>query len=982
MADNPESLDRTVLLIGGERLPAGGHAPILLSDETRVWLVREGDVELYVVAATTDGRTAVALDRRLHVASFGAGDVLFGFPEPACRRAGIALIAVPSVGTEIFRGRRASVTDGDFDLAYVDWVEGWVALLTSALTAGDAVPNGTRLIEADPGQPFTAGSHVAGHRGVAMWASVAGPGATYLGRPAAPLPPSGLPIPLTERSWLSMAADNVVSAELTPTIFLRGELAGCLDQFHAVALTCLAELLRKRTEADQRLAATRELWQGHKLRAALAQLAGTVRALPGLDALPPPPLSPDHSSLFATLQIVARALDLKLMAPRHSSGSTANPLQSILDASHLSARRIRLSGTWYRQEFGPLLGGMKADGRPVALLPRKGGRYRLIDPASESGPRLVERELAEQISEDAYLLYRPLPDEPADTRTLRGYLLRGMAPELWRIGIMALLGGLVMMITPVATGRLLAKVAPRADLELHLSLVAALIAGGIGAAMFQLVRSFALLRIEGTATLSFQAAIWDRLMKLPPAFFRNYAAGDLADRANGITVIRQSISVVATNAVLGVVTATFSFALMFWYSWRLALIASLLVLVLMLATYLISRMQVQYLRREVAHQGALDALVFQLLTGITKLRVAYAERFAFGRWADEFAQQKSHALSARRWRALLSALGESYPLLANLCLFVTIHKLGEATSENGLDLASFLSFNSAFGQFLPALVNLVNAVTQVTVVGALWERLAPILTTNTEIGDAKTRPGELTGDIEVAHLTFRYQPEAPPAVDGVSLHIRAGQFVAIVGESGSGKSTLLRLLLGFEAPQSGTIYLDGEDLASLDHGAVRRQFGVVLQAGRLQQGSIFDNIAGSLALTQSDAWHAIELAGLESDIRAMPMGLQTVLTEGGGPLSGGQKQRLMIARALVRKPRILFFDEATSALDNVSQSVINQSLSRLSVTRIVIAHRLSTIQDADIIHVMHAGRIVESGTHASLLAQRGMFAALARRQLI
>ena len=213
------------------------------------------------------------------------------------------------------------------------------------------------------------------------------------------------------------------------------------------------------------------------------------------------------------------------------------------------------------------------------------------------------------------------------------------------------------------------------------------------------------------------------------------------------------------------------------------------------------------------------------------------------------------------------------------------------------------------------------------------------------------------------------------------MKINAGEFVAIVGPSGCGKSTLFRLLLGFEQPEAGSIFYDAQDLKGLDLNSVRRQIGVVLQNSTLFRGDVFANIIGSKPLTLDDAWEAARLAGLDNDLRQMPMGMHTVITDGGGGLSGGQRQRLMIARAIVSKPRILLFDEATSALDNNTQAIVSRSLEGLKATRIVIAHRLSTVQNADRIYVFDEGNVVQSGTFTELIQQDGLFAALAKRQL-
>ena len=262
----------------------------------------------------------------------------------------------------------------------------------------------------------------------------------------------------------------------------------------------------------------------------------------------------------------------------------------------------------------------------------------------------------------------------------------------------------------------------------------------------------------------------------------------------------------------------------------------------------------------------------------------------------------------------------------------------------------------------------------------LYERARPILEAPPEVDPAKAAPGDLSGEVELSHVSFRYQPDGPLILDDVSLHVKAGEFVAFVGPSGAGKSTIIRLLLGFESPASGSIYYDHEDLSGLDRQALRRQIGVVLQDGKLTPGDVFSNIVGSSPLTQDDAWEAARLAGLEEDIHDMPMGMQTVIGEGAATLSGGQRQRLMLARAVASRPRILLLDEATSALDNRTQADVSRGLERLKATRIVVAHRLSTVRNADCIYVIDGGRIVQSGRYEELVGQKGLFADLAKRQ--
>jgi ATP-binding cassette subfamily C protein len=311
-------------------------------------------------------------------------------------------------------------------------------------------------------------------------------------------------------------------------------------------------------------------------------------------------------------------------------------------------------------------------------------------------------------------------------------------------------------------------------------------------------------------------------------------------------------------------------------------------------------------------------------------------------------------------------------------VFATVASL----PPNSLSLGAFLAFNVAFAQVLASAILFSSVIGSAVEIVPLCERARPILETAPEVTEAKAIPAGLRGDIEISHVSFRYQPDGPLILDDVTLHARPGEFVAIVGPSGAGKSTIVRLLLGFESPASGPIYYDHEDLARLDCQAVRRQVGVVLQDGKLMTGDLFSNIVGASTLTLDDAWDAARLAGLDEDIRQMPMGMQTVVSEGGSTLSGGQRQRLMIARAVVGRPAILLFDEATAALDNETQATVSRSLEGLKATRVVVAHRLSTVRQADRIYVMEAGKVVQQGNYDELMAQGGLFAELVRRQLV
>jgi NHLM bacteriocin system ABC transporter ATP-binding protein len=506
---------------------------------------------------------------------------------------------------------------------------------------------------------------------------------------------------------------------------------------------------------------------------------------------------------------------------------------------------------------------------------------------------------------------------------------------------------------------------------------AGLAIAALAAAVFQVVRSFAVLRLSGKIDSSVQAAVWDRLLALPSAFFRRYTVGDLTSRSLGIDTIRELFTGNVLTSILSTAFSALSFALLFYYSWPLALLATALVALLLVVTVGLIYFQIRYQRKLLALEGKIASLLFGLISGLAKLRIAGAEQRAYAIWAERFAEQRRVTVDAQRLSNVQATVSAVFGLLSSLSVFAVV---GFAIKEK-LPIGTFLAFNAAYGQFLSAALSMIGFFSTVLTMIPLYERLSPILVESPEVDPSKADAGELAGEIEFSHVSFRYREDGPLILDDVSFRARPGEFVALVGPSGAGKSTCLRLMLGFEKPSAGSIYFDGQDLGSLNLISVRRQLGVVLQSGRPLSGDIFSNIVGSSSLGIDDAWEAARMAGLEADVRAMPMGMHTVIAEGAETFSGGQKQRLMIARAIVNRPRIVLFDEATSALDNRTQEMVSRSLESLKATRIVIAHRLSTIVNADRIYVFTQGRIAESGNYRELIAQGGLFSQLAARQI-
>ena len=663
-----------------------------------------------------------------------------------------------------------------------------------------------------------------------------------------------------------------------------------------------------------------------------------------------------------------------------AGGKGRDLVKQLAAASGVRTRFVALKGQWWRKDNGPLLVFTEKDKEAFALLSLGDGSYEAIDPVSGKKTKVTEA-FANELAQFGYMFYRSLPSKIIKLSDIFAFSLRGLASEITSVALIGLASVVLAMAIPIASGHLFDDVFPAADYGQMTQVVIVLFIVGITTLLFDATRSLLLLRIEGKASSDLQAAVWDRVLNLPMSFFRDYAAGDLATRINGINEIRQALSGTVISSILGGLFSVLNIVLLLYYSPKFAAIALGLVFIAITFNLVIAFFSVKVTREAAKLNGKVTGLVLEYLNGITKLKVTGSESRAFANWAADFAVQMRLTMRAGTLSNVSSVFGVVFPVLANASIFACI-ALGMVDKESTqLSTGEFIAFSATFTLFLNSMLSLLRTGMTLLNIAPTYERTKPILEALPEVDENKVHPGQLNGAIELSHVSFAYSPDTPQILDDISLSVKAGEFVALVGASGSGKSTLLRLMLGFEKPGQGGIYYDEHNLADIDVGALRRQLGVVLQGGRLMSGDIFTNIIGSSSLLLADAWAAARACGLDKDIEAMPMGMNTLLSDGAGTLSGGQRQRLLIARAIVNKPRVIFFDEATSALDNQTQAVVSASLAQLRATRVVIAHRLSTIIHADRIFVLDKGKLVQSGTYEELLGQDGLFAELAKRQI-
>lgn len=645
--------------------------------------------------------------------------------------------------------------------------------------------------------------------------------------------------------------------------------------------------------------------------------------------------------------------------------------QVLMTETGIMRRKIVTVGKWWKDGSMPLL-CQKTDGSLCAVIPAASGGYVYY---SDSGKAVVlNKERAKEFSHIAYCFYKPFENRALTLKDFYRFLAGAFsAADIACLLLISLAAGLVGMIMPQINRFIFNSVVPSGTSDQIFGISVLITGTVIVSALFGLSRSVWVMRIGNKLELLAQNAVWARLINLPVSFFKKYDSGDLTQRAASIN---QICGILGGQLIPTLLASMFSFIYLFQISSISSemFLPSLIIVILMIAVYILNAVfQIKQTKHNNEMNGKLSSMVFQLLGGITKIKVAGAESRAYSKWAELYSRLK---IMPNIFISLSSAISNFIVFGGTVVLYYTAY-------INGLTASDYIGFNSAYALFTGAVISMAGIMTQLASLRPAIEMLRPIIEEAPENSGYKKRIDKLSGDIEVNMVKFRYNEDMPYVLDDLNIHIKAGEYVGIVGSSGCGKSTLFRVLLGFESPESGSVYYDSQDADGLDLRSVRRRIGVVLQNGKLFSGDIYSNIVICAPwLSVDEAWKAAERSGFAEDIRKMPMGMFTMISEGGGGLSGGQQQRLLIARALASNPDIVMFDEATSALDNITQAMVVRTLEEMDSTRIVIAHRLSTIKNCSRIIYLDKGKVVEEGTFDELMALGGKFAELASRQMI
>lgn len=939
-----------------------GREPITLSPPWRLGVVREGRVDIFVELTNPAGRPS---GMRQHLATLAAGDA-FCVPESIGKDARLLAVGLGEALVELCDdARREKIA-----LSVAEALDRWLEALTSFCAQGRS-PLSTRVVQRGETLAARDGERIAARE--PSW---------FVSEELTAFPVVGDVSLFRKRHFFGLAtAFRVVSP--APGVMARAlPSADVVRLFGWSAIDeAQAELLREAValvRADLAVTVGRHSLSEQR---ALDEVEGALRRLASLvDGHAGNAPVDGHPADIRT--VVARLCDAENITfsgdtrQEQPDADEITQVRDMLRSAGIRSRRVTLDHDWWRRDLGSFIGFHRQSGRPVTVVRQGPARFR-VHYLDGNGPVRVDARIAGLLDTQAVHAYRPLPDHALGGLDLVRHVLASPARVDLRLAVLfAIMTAALGLLPPIIIGLVLGEAVPFSETSALVMFGLGLVTIAVSSALFQIVRSIALSRLEAFADGALQSAVWDRMLRLPLSFFRRFETGDLLIKAMAPTQLRKILSDAALSSTLAALFAPVNFILMMVYDARLALAAGGLTLGTCCIMFALSYRQLRFERTRLAAEAAVKSLTLQLLSGIRKIRLMGAENRSFARWLEAFGRQRRQSQHASRVGNDIATLNRILPILAVL-VFIAVVGLGETQIEP----ATFVAFVAAFGVFNAALLGFVRAVSVSLAVVPMYENMKPLLEEIPEIDRNRRNPGRLGGRIDLRNVSFRYHVAGPFILDGIDISVAPGEFVAFVGASGSGKSTLFRLLLGFETPQSGTVAYDGQDLAGLDLKAVRRQIGVVLQRGSILPGSIFQNIVGSAPLTQEDAWEAARMAGLDMDIRDMPMGMHTVLSDNGGTLSGGQRQRLMIARAVVRRPGILLMDEATSALDNHTQAVVAKSLDEFSATRIVIAHRLSTVAHADRILVIDKGHVVQKGTFEQLMSEAGPFRDIALPQM-
>ena len=962
----------------GTPVPCAGNLPVELDDPDSIWLIDEGAVNLFLI----EFKDGVEQAAPQHLLRRDSGWLLPGVaPDEEDDDEGttLSLVAKGLPGTLLRRLPASSLTEVD-PAELAEQTDTWLTAITDTLSRFvGRIPRPTALAEPGMTLDLKPPCTLTVRRDVA-WVPQPPPGASAFmdivdhAEVAAAAGPGEALVPLTRTSWLSVFDEATLAAKSTETLAREGILLPALAAFHAVAFA-LERLNRRLAVVDEA-----NLERARTMSRRSAEKAARQRLFNIYDQPLERDADVEDTALVDALRIIGRREGIEFEIPERSGVSDAPiALLDVLDASGVRARRVRLNAddNWWRGDSNAMLAFRAADGQPVALLPGMFGRYREVDPLSKRSARITATR-ARALGKEAWMFYRPLPAGAAKPADLLAIALQGTAADLVRLVIAGLPGGLIKLLPALALGFVANHVAGGGSAGALYAVAVAVAGFGLLGAMLHLLQSTAMMRLEGRSASRVEAAFWDRLMRLPPSVLHRQPSGDLAMSGMTFQNLRDGLQGLVADSLLSIIFLLPIFGVIFFYDAALGVGALAFSLASLLVTVVIGWRQISPYGRMISAGRRVAGRLFQIVGGITKLRLENAEGSAFAVWARDYREQKRAELDLGALEGHARAFGAALPFLAGGALLLAVVTVG----ERNLPVGDFLVVYIVFIAFQSAIARLGESFGTVAATLPAFDQMRPLLAAEPESDVGGEAVDYLGGEVLFDRISFRYDPDGPLILDDVTIRARPGEFVAIAGESGAGKSTLFRLALGIDRPTAGAVYYDGRDLRHLNLKRLRRHIGAVPQSVGLHPQDLWDNLVSHHdKVATDDVWQAARLAEMEAQIKAMPMGMMTMVGTSGAVLSGGESQRVTIARSVVGSPRIMMFDEATNWLDNESQAKVMENLNALTSTRIVIAHRLSTLEQADRIYVLQAGKVVQSGSFVELMDVDGVFRELVKRQI-